>query len=240
MKNLPEFLWAVFRRWRTLVTGVTLTLIFGGIEHFKQASLSWKAYCLILAVTFLAACFGAWKEEREKLDSKTQELEELEKRLSFPEFVSTPGSVSHGPMGTRTVITFFAHIANPFGPQSSLYGWQMHLEFADKRIVRQSSPIFPNPNGVNMSLGNTGKSVLLKTSAFLPSLTAPVPPGGFIEGWFWATFEGITEANLYEDRALVVLTFRDAVSGKEHRLTQTFKTRGVNLPGVTDTDWIPK
>lgn len=53
-----------------LVTGLSLTLIFGGLEHYLQAALSWKAYCLILAGAILGACFLAWREqflEREKL-----------------------------------------------------------------------------------------------------------------------------------------------------------------------------
>ena len=97
-----------------------------------------------------------------------------------------------------------------------------------------------DPSGDKASLGETGKSITLKTSAYLPSMTTPVPPGGFIEGWYWATFERLTEANLYEDGALVVLTFQDAVSDRRHKVTGRFTIREVNLPGVTDLDWKTK
>ena len=42
MGNLWTFVKAVLHHWGLLVTGLFLTLIFGGIEHYLQTALSCK------------------------------------------------------------------------------------------------------------------------------------------------------------------------------------------------------
>ncbi len=81
--NLFAFLFAVLRHWRLLVTGMFLTLLFGGYEHLKQQSFSWKSYCLILAFTVFAAIYLAWREKQLLTQDLSRQLEHDKPRIQL-------------------------------------------------------------------------------------------------------------------------------------------------------------
>jgi len=240
MASLWLFIKAVVHHWGVLVTGVGLSLVFGGVEHYRQESLSWKAYCLILAATVFAACFVAWKEQHNITIEKETELGDLRKQLASPEFVVTIGMLANGVIGSRIMVFLTAQISNPHGPQSALFGWEIRLELANGELINQSSPLTPDQNGVNVNIGDTGKAIRLSPDSFFPVFTQPIPPGGFINGWFWGAFENLAQEELYRGGTSAILVFKDAVSQKEHIFRTDFREQGTNWPGVTDTDWIPE
>jgi len=60
-----------------------LTLLFGGYEHLKQQSFSWKSYCLILAFTVFAAIYLAWREKQLLTQDLSRQLEHDKPRIQL-------------------------------------------------------------------------------------------------------------------------------------------------------------
>jgi hypothetical protein len=208
VRDLRDFALATLHHWGVLVTGVTLTLLLGGIEHFKQASLSWKVYCLILALTFLAACFSAWKDEHYQLVA-------LQSRLQSPEFDCQITNKLWGLDGEGKLVLFVSGLLqNPLGPPSGAKNWRIQLEVGPHKELGR--PAMPSEDDTRLPLPN-GHTLVFKSSQWWPNITLnAIQAGAATPGWYRAQFNRITDEQIAAYGGTITLLFTDIVSGKDH------------------------
>jgi hypothetical protein len=241
--NLATFVVLVWGRWETrfgTTFAVMLALAQYVVLEWRGSSNVWEwvksfppsIWLAVGGLLLFWSCYGVWHEERSKTD-------EFEKRFSAPDLEVSIDGASDGIVGDRLIITVMAQIRNPRGPQCSLYDWDAYIEFPDGKTLRSTDQPRPDPAGVTVDFGKTGKSATLMAERFFPSMTQVIPAGDFISGWMWAAFKGISVESLYEGNARVVLSFKDAVSAQFHIHKYPLKP-GLALPSFVNADWIPE
>jgi hypothetical protein len=222
LSEIGEFVWSVVNNWAGYVTGGILIAFLWLWLALRQENVT-REVASRLAVAFLVvATFNAWRQ-------KSEALSELQKRLATPNLEGTIGSVWSGSFGARPLLIITLFFKNPLGPPSGIIGYQLSVKLNDGKTVLGEIPVMPTDE-VRVSAGNN-RFVLFKKAKFMPDQTqTPLPPGGSVDGWIWATFNGLKNEDL--DHSTVILTFHDTVSNSAFTIKEPYApTGGITLPG---------
>jgi hypothetical protein len=194
---------------------------------------------IIIGAFLFGAFFMAWRDEHRKLLS-------LESRLGTPEFRIDGRSEWWGtaepdipePSNFLPMIVQGA-VVNPHGPPSAILQWRMKLEFPNRTVIgdNASRPVSDLiiPLNRHPAPGASSKPVLvLSVKEWWPNATvSPVAAGGATVGWLMAFFKNVTPNDIEIDQPYLVVSFQDALTGKEHSFRKKIehKWKGIRLPG---------
>ncbi|HEV3375102.1 MAG TPA: hypothetical protein VG051_05315 [Candidatus Acidoferrum sp.] len=197
---------------------------------------SWRAALTVFLATGLVGLLAL--KSRQYVDRK--EGKKAEKSVpkvpdfSVPKVPNFEGQITHlasisTPSGTLLIVGGI--LTNPSGPPSAAIDWQIHLEFdPSRKIVGQMAQ---EPNADREIVMPNGIKGTLKRENWWPTIAAkPIAPGSVAGGWLGALFPGISEDEIYEKHALVVVDFRDALAGEWHHISMPAPEKGVHIGPV--------
>ncbi len=224
--DLFAFLSAVFWRWQSWAggsgAGGSVVVIVGLYERLTGHSLSKQMYAGIFIVAFLfAAFFVAWRDQYHQVRTLKAQLEDTEPRLIGKidqVIVGATGETQHA------FLVILGNVKN-LGYPSTIDSWSVDLRFDGLRTVSGRVVVLPAKPTLEVKHVGTNRSVLLKTSDYLPyRKTNQIPKNSAATGFIMAGFSGVTENEILSQKPTVIVKFtdvRDKAYEMERRIDST-------------------
>lgn len=152
------------------------------------------------------------------------------------EWVATGGYSDTPESVQKFLVNAACTIENPHGPSTSLTDWKITIELPDGRISEGSPPIVDRDTITVPLRGYNKKDITVRSADYLPDKTIrAIATGDSVSGWFWGVFGDVNKAEVQNSSAVLVVSFRDIVSGKQHFIRRPFNKPGRVVPGLFGT-----
>lgn len=165
--------------------------------------------------------------------NQSERIKKLEAKSKSPDFRGKANAVLTGMWNGVPQIVVGGTISNRQGTASGAVDWKISVELEDSSIVEGKFPPLPAQD-IKVQNSPIGE-VTLPVAKYLPiKMLEPLPVGGTVEGWIQAILPTLTQEDLYNKKAVVVIEFKDVITGKLHSFKEPIGERGVHAPWLVN------
>ena len=207
LRDLLDWLWAIFKQWVPLVTGGAITAILAAVDFAQGKPVTWAVGSWFL-VAFVVAAFLAWRKFARHTVCYINSMH-----------------ANYLPAENAVLLVMTLTLFNP-GEPSVFFDWEPSV-VAERRPLKGSLLAIPEPITIQATGGGPAIVYQPQEALHIIALKKPVDRGGSIQGVMLARFPGVRD---FVQNSIRV-TFRD-VNGRKFRTRPVVITSAEMRPSI--------